>query len=201
MLHDAVGAITVDGALVFKGVVPDMGSLPNDAEVGHFYHVGGVPGYFAWNGSTWQEVGAAADVDLDGYLKNDGDTMKGHLSINKGSKPHPQWKISPNAGNDYATNIYSLEGQMRFRTSHTGLENNNDGSHIVLDPDVAGGGTNQTTKIYKIPTPTKDDMAANKAYVDSRRSKITVGNGTPSGVEVGDMWFNSNDNNLYIKRS
>ena len=55
---------------------------------------------------------------------------------------------------------------MRLRTSHTGAEGDHDGSHIVLDPDVAGGGANQTTKIYKVPIPHRNDMATNKAYVD-----------------------------------
>ena len=81
-------------------------------------------------------------------------------------KTHPQWKITPNGGTDYATNIYGLEGQMRLRTSHTGDEGDHDGSHIVLDPDVAGGGANQTTKIYKVPLPHRADMVASKEYVD-----------------------------------
>ena len=55
---------------------------------------------------------------------------------------------------------------MRLRTSHTESEGNHDGSHLVLDPDVDGGGANQTTKIYKVPNPHRSDMASNKQYVD-----------------------------------
>ena len=99
------------------------------------------------------------------YLSIGGGTLTGVLQFNRGNKDNYQFKISPNSGSDFATNIYSVSnGQMRFRTSHTSNEGDNIGSHIVLDP--ANGAP--TTKIYKVVTPTADDMAANKAYADSK---------------------------------
>ena len=113
-----------------------------------------------------EETASKEYVD-DNFLPLSGGELTGSLRVKNGdAKTHPQWKITPNGGTDYATNIYSLEGPMRLRTSHTGGEGDHDGSHIILDPDVAGGGANQTTKIYKVPTPNRDDMAANRAYVD-----------------------------------
>ena len=59
----------------------------------------------------------------------------------------------------------------------------------MLDPDVAGGGANQTTKIYKVPTPNQPDMAASKQYVDdalaSGGSLPTASTGTKGGVKTG----------------
>ena len=106
-------------------------------------------------------------------------------------QPHPQWKISPNGGTDYATNIYGLAGPVRFRSSHTGTEGDHQGSHIVLDPDTDNGGANQTTKIYKIPTPNQPDMAASKEYVDAKVASggssytlPTASTGTKGGVKA-----------------
>ena len=107
-----------------------------------------------------EETASKEYVD-NNFLPLAGGELTGPLRLKKGDeKTHPQWKITPNGGTDYATNIYNLEGQMRLRTSHTGEEGDHDGSHIVLDPDVAGDGANQTTKIYKVPIPHRDDMAA-----------------------------------------
>ena len=122
-----------------------------------------------------EETASKEYVDSN-FLPLAGGELTGPLRIKRGDeKTHPQWKISPNGGSDYATNIYSLEGPMRIRTSHTGDEGEHKGSHIVLDPDVAGGGADQTTKIYKVPLPNQPDMAASKAYVDQ---EVAAGGGT-----------------------
>ena len=123
------------------------------------------------------------------FLPLAGGELTGSLRVNRGDKPHPQWKVAPNGGTDYATNIYSLEGPVRFRSSHTGDEGDHQGSHIVLDPDVAGGGANQTTKIYKVPTPNQPDMAVSKQYVDDAVAAgggnlPTASTGTKGGVKV-----------------
>ena len=115
------------------------------------------------------------------YLSIGGGTLTGVLQFNRGNKDNYQFKISPNSGSDFATNIYSVSnGQMRFRTSHTNNEGDNIGSHIVLDP---ANGT-PTTKIYKVVTPTANDMAANKSYVDGK---------------VGGGRFYVQDNALYYE--
>ena len=99
------------------------------------------------------------------FLPKSGGELTGTLQFNRGNKDHMQFKISPNSGSDFATNIYSIgNGQMRFRTSHTNQETGNIGSHIVLDP--ANG--SPTTKIYKVVTPTSNDMAVPKNYVDDK---------------------------------
>ena len=137
-----------------------------------------------------EETASKEYVD-NNFLPLSGGELSGTLKLKKGSeKTHPQWKISPNGGTDYATNIYSLEGPMRFRTSKSGNEGEHVGSHIVLDPDVAGGGADQTTKIYKVPMPNQPDMAASKAYVDQEVASVGGGGG---GVPVGSImiWLNS----------
>ena len=99
------------------------------------------------------------------YLPLTGGTLTGSIDFQRGSKDTPQFKISPNSGSDYATNIYSLNsGTLRLRTSHTVNEGDHVGSHIILDPN---GGTPQT-KIYNLIEPTTPLMAANKKYVDEQ---------------------------------
>ena len=80
---------------------------------------------------------------------------------------------------------------MRLHLSHTDSEGDHDGSHLVLDPDVAGDGANQTTKIYKVPIPYRADMAASKEYVDQEVAKgggltdlPTASTGTKGGVKA-----------------
>ena len=161
-----------------------------------------------------EEGGSSIDTDVldQRYLQLTGGTLSNSFKIQRGEeKTHPQFKISPNGGADYATNIYTLEGQMRFRTSHTGQEKDNIGSHIVLDP---ADGT-PTTKIYKLGNPTSSDMAANKGYVDGRTPDATnlvkgvtykgqacvTGNSTPdsSSFSQGQLIFSTSSNSLYIR--
>ena len=56
-------------------------------------------------------------------------------------------------------------------------------------------------RVYSTPVDGND--VANKTYVDSKvgSANIPVLNGAPSGPAVGDMWFNTGDNGLYIRRS
>ena len=109
-------------------------------------------------------------------------SIQNSLTFQKGDdKEGHQFKISLNGDLDYATNIYSMRGgQMRFRTSHNEKESDHVGSHIVLD---SGGGI-PTTKIYHVPDPTNDTMAANKQYVDA-----TAGTSVPVGSIM--IWMNS----------
>ena len=98
---------------------------------------------------------------LADYLPSTGGMMTGTLSFRKGSKDYNQFQISPNGGEDYATNIYSRNGgQMRFRTTPDKNGDTNYKTHIVLN------GADKTTRIYQLADPTRDDHAANKAYVD-----------------------------------
>ena len=171
--------------------------------------------------SVYRPGAVSGDVDLDildqRYLRLTGGTLSNSFKIQRGEdKTHPQWKISPNGGTDYATNIYNLEGQMRFRTSHNQSEGDAKGSHIVLDPDVANDGANPTTKIWKLTNPTADDMAANKAYVDSKVPPTSTNNtigvnykgqacvtnqSTPPAEQYhqGALIFSTSTNSLYIR--
>ena len=106
-------------------------------------------------------------VDLDildnRYLVKTGDTMEAPLNFQRGTKDTPQFKISPNGSEDFATNIYSLNGgDMRLRTSHTKDEGNHVGSHIVLR---SNGGVPET-KIYHV-VETGDTGAVPRSYVDA----------------------------------
>ena len=144
---------------------------------------------------------AITDANLDQYLKKTGGTLTSSLKFQRGDeKTDPQFKIAPNGGTDYATSIYSLNnGQMRFRTSHTENEGLHVGSHIILDPN---GGTPET-KIYHVVTPTREDHAVNKQYVDDKVSSI--GGGVPVGsimiwmnTTPPDGWFKLQGNNFDI---
>lgn len=128
---------------------------------------------------------AITDANLDQYLKKSGGTITGTLTFQRGEeKDEKQFKISPNAGTDYATSIYSLNnGQMRFRSSHTESEGGHIGSHIILDPN---GGAPET-KIYHVVTPTREDHAVNKQYVDDKVA--SSGGGVPVGSIM--IWMNS----------
>ena len=139
---------------------------------------------YIYDSGAWRALGPKIEDEFDTlderYLKKTGDTMTAPLTFNRSEKASNQYKISPNGGSDFATNIYSLgNGQMRLRTSHTDDEGDHVGSHIVLDPN---DGVPQT-KIYHVVTPTTPAMAANKEYVD----------GVAGGVPVGSimMWINS----------
>ena len=114
-----------------------------------------------------------AQDNLD--LKKTGGTITGSLSINRGEKPHPQFKNQSNSGTtNFATNIYSLgDGDMRFRTSHTESEENHVGSHIVLR---ANGG-NPETKIYNV-VEAGESTAVPRSYVDEAVANIDNGGGT-----------------------
>ena len=130
-----------------------------------------------------------------------GGTITGTVSFKRGSKPNNQFKISPNSGEDYATNIYGLNnGPVRFRTSHTNNEGQNVGSHIILSPNDGV----PTTAIYHLIEPTHDDMPATRKYVDENaggNAKIPVVSGTPPGVTVGSMWYDTGTASMYIKVS
>jgi hypothetical protein len=130
-------------------------------------------------------------VDL--RLPLSGGVLTGGLSFERGDKDYNQFKISPNGGIDYNTNIYSLYGgQMRLRTSHT--ENEADyNTHIILNPDE----NYPETKIYNVVTPTQDHMAANKEYVDEAVATVGGGSSVPVGTVV--MWFGTNAPSGWLK--
>ena len=118
-------------------------------------------------------IDAIPETDLSEYFKKSGGTITGSLNINKGNKPNPQFRITPNGGDNYATNIYSMNnGEMRFRSSHTDSEEHHVGSHIVMQANDGA----PTTKIYHVPEPNQPHMATSKEYVDTQGGySIAVG--------------------------
>ena len=130
-----------------------------------------------------EEGGSSIDTDIldQRYYKKTGGTITGSFSINRGEKPHPQYKITGNGGDNYATNIYTLgNGDMRLRTSHTSSEEDHVGSHIVLIPNNG----DPQTKIYNV-VEAGENTAVPRSYVDE---KVASG-----GVPVGSImiWMNS----------
>ena len=98
------------------------------------------------------------------YVNTAGDTMTGNLRFQLGNKTNPQFHIMPNVGGE-STNIYTTSnGQMRFRTSHTNEPTDNQGSHIILDPNNG----DPITRIYNVEYPTVEHHAASKEYADDR---------------------------------
>jgi hypothetical protein len=128
------------------------------------------------------------------FLPITGGTLDGTLSFQRGSKDTPQFKITPNKDDNYATNIYSLNNsQMRLRTS-SGTDESPYETHIILD---ANNGSAET-KIYKVTTPTKDDMAANKQYVDDHRAIARNGTETNPTLSTGMLYYNTTTKQLFI---
>ena len=178
---DKVEILAKDGTSACIGTVtndPTNDSYGNFVVAVEYYKGGPVEGQ-EYLFSAYRPGANSGDVDLDildqRYLKLTGGTLTSSLKVQRGAeKTHPQYKISPNGGGDYATNIYTLEGQMRFRTSHNDSEAAAKNSHIILDPDVANDGANPTTKIWKVVTPTSADMAANRQYVDDKTDGLAT---------------------------
>ena len=135
------------------------------------------------------------DIDIGSYMPKSGGQFKGAITFNRGGKDSAQYKIAPNSGTDFATNIYSLgNGQMRLRTSQTKNEGDAIGSHIVLDP----GSGSPKTKIYKVVDPTSDDMAAYRKYVNDHKAKVRTGTSTAPTLAKGELYFNTSTQQLFI---
>ena len=131
---------------------------------------------------TETDVQNAIDTE-NVHLRLSGGTLTSSIGFKRGSKDNVQLKITPNDGDNYATNISSLYGgQLRFRTS-AAAESQNVGSHIILDPNNG----DPQTKIYKVVTPTANDHAANKQYVDEKVA--SSGGGVPVGSIM--IWLSS----------
>ena len=164
-------------------------------------------------------------TDLDNrYLKSSGGTVSGFLTVNgnnftvkgdgksvtlKKADNTRVFQIIPNAGSDYATNIYSFNsGAMRFRvTNNDGTSGYKTGISLSWVSHTVGSTTyDAKTEVNFLKTPTNPGHAANKQYVDDQIAAIptTTANipiQTTASPNVGDMWFNPNDDSLYIKKS
>ena len=142
---------------------------------------------YIFSDGGWRPLGPKIEDQFDElderYLQKSGGTMSAPLNFRRGeTKTSNQFKISPNGGEDYATNLYSFYGQMRFRTTHTNNEGDHVGSHIVL----SSNGGSPETKIYHV-VQTGDSGAVPKSYVDEKVA--SAGGGVPVGSIM--MWINS----------
>ena len=141
---------------------------------------------YLFTDGAWRPLGPKMEDQFDEldkrYINVTGDTMEAPLNFKRGDKDTVQFKISPNGDADYATNIYSFYGQMRFRTTHTNNEGDHIGSHIVLSPN----GGSPETKIYHV-VETNDTGAVPKSYVDAKVA--SSGGGVPVGSIM--IWMNS----------
>lgn len=60
----------LSSVMVYKGSVATKDNLPKENQkVGDYYNAIDTDVNYAWNGSTWDEVGATKTVDLSGYYK------------------------------------------------------------------------------------------------------------------------------------
>ena len=147
---------------------------------------------YIFTDGAWRALGPKLEDQydsLDGrYVTKTGDTLSGALNFHRGDKTSKQFKIAPNGGSDYATNIYSFQGQMRFRTTPSDVEGDYT-SHIILVPDE----NNPQTKIWNV-VETNDTGAVPRSYVDAKVAE--AGGGVPVGsimiwMKTGapDGWF------------
>ena len=142
---------------------------------------------YIYSDGAWRALGPKIEDEFDTlderYVNKTGDTMFAPLNFRRGeAKTTNQFKISPNGNEDYATNIYSFYGQMRFRTTHTNSEGDHVGSHIVL----SSNGGSPETKIYHV-VESGESTAVPKSYVDEKVA--SSGGGVPVGSIM--IWMNS----------
>ena len=140
---------------------------------------------YIFTGGAWRPLGPKIEDEFDTlddrYLRKTGGTLSGALNFHRGEKLSKQFKISPNGGDDYATNIYSFQGQMRFRTTYSDAEGDYK-SHIILIPDE----NNPQTKIWNV-VETNDTGAVPRSYVDAKVAE--AGGGVPVGSIM--IWLKS----------
>lgn len=63
---------------------------------------------------------------------------------------------------------------------------------------IVVGGSGVFSGTVEVATPTADDHAATKAYVDQNAGGATVSDNPPDNPSVGDQWYNSLDGVTYI---
>ena len=70
----------IPGALIFRGTVPDEGSLPADGVVGDLYFNEDDGNLWAKGESQWFQLGQVDDVNLDEYARLDGAVFTGKVT-------------------------------------------------------------------------------------------------------------------------
>lgn len=157
---------------------------------------------------------AAADAR---YVNIDGDTMTGSLTVTGGSfradyssaagiADVEVWEADGwlygrlESANADVTGFASLmtrandsTGAISIGSSHeTFISSDTQLSLRSKQPIDLGDSMSNPQKITNLKAPTGDLDAANKAYVDSRAPKITVGTTAPSSPAVNDVWIDTN---------
>ena len=140
------------------------------------------------------------------YVNKTGDTMSGQLTIEnsrnfamKKTDGSTQFEMRPNVNAaDYFTNIYSYNaGGMRFRVA-TGQNPGTYDTMISLTGETQEIGDTTyrgTAYINRVRTPTNNDHAANKWYVDNAVGDVDLSEYLPlaGGTMTGDLNMESAD--------
>ena len=183
-IDTAIDDIQLDGALIYKGVVANEISLPADALLGEFYFATTENTYFAWNGSAWQEVGSAANVNLDEYLPLAGGTMTGELlfSVSSGSNA-----FRMKGGDQNLLKLWNSAGEARLEVY---------ADKVFKLNTTVGGTAKQSLKVYENGKlrifnhldPNDPEDVANKRYVDTKTGAyLPLTGGTLTGTLSGQV--------------
>ena len=172
----------VSGVLHYKGTKATVSALPSSGNTtGDVWHVTADSGEYAWDGSTWQELGST--VDLSGYVPTsttvNGKALTGNISLT-------------------ASDV----GALSTSTTYVSSFNGNTGAITYTAPVTS---VNGQTGAVSLTIP--DAISINKGYSGNGYIPIfSSTTGTCSSIPlVNTLWFNEEDSHtsqiLYIGKS
>lgn len=148
----------VSGVLHYKGTKATVSALPSSGNVtGDVWHVTADGGEYAWDGSTWQELGST--VDLSGYVPTsrtiNGKALTGNISLSASdvsALPSNTTYVSSFNGSTgaitYTAPVTSVNGQTgAVTTLNTTYSLSISGNRITLTPST-GSATYVDLPVY-----------------------------------------------------
>ena len=148
----------VSGVLHYKGTKATVNALPSSGNVtGDVWHVTADGGEYAWDGSTWQELGST--VDLSGYVPTsrtiNGKALTGNISLSASdvsALPSNTTYVSSFNGSTgaitYTAPVTSVNGQTgAVTTPNTTYTLSISGKRITLTPST-GSATYVDLPVY-----------------------------------------------------
>ena len=148
----------VSGVLHYKGTKATVSALPSSGNVtGDVWHVTADGGEYAWDGSTWQELGST--VDLSGYVPTsrtiNGKALTGNISLSASdvsALPSNTTYVSSFNGSTgaitYTAPVTSVNGQTgAVTTLNTTYTLSISGNRITLTPST-GSATYVDLPVY-----------------------------------------------------
>lgn len=134
---------------------------------------------YIYDSGAWRALGPKIEDEFDTlderYLKKSGDTVSGALGVENSSffmqkdKDNKKFKIAPNSGDNFFTNIYSFgNAGMRFRVC-PGQQEADYKTFLTCSHDehTINGTTHPVqSSLSWLKTPTSSHHATNKDYVD-----------------------------------